>query len=67
MLSFVSLTQSNLFCFNYKGRARPAHFMLRRQGTPAELIKISSRSKNEAMEGLSMLTVPGADICRAIR
>ena len=36
-LSFVILAQSNLFCFNY---ARSGHFMLRRQETPAELIKI---------------------------
>ena len=66
MLSFVSLAQSNIFCFNYKGRARPGHFMLRRQGTPTELIKFCSSSKDEAREGLSMLTVPGADISGAI-
>ena len=43
------------------GRARPGHFMLWRQGTPAELIKICSSSKDEAREGLSMLTVPRAE------
>ena len=53
------MAQSNLLCFIYKGRARPGHFMLRRQGTPA--IKICSNSKGEAREGMSMLTVPRAD------
>ena len=65
-LSFASLAQSNLFCFNYKGQARPGHFMLQRQGMPAELIKICSSSKDEARELLSMLTVPRADISGAI-
>ena len=72
----VSLAQSNLFCLLCKRgarprarrvRARPGHFMLRRQGTPAELIKFCSRSKDEAREGLSILTVPRADISGAIR
>ena len=34
---------------------------------PAELIKICSSSKDESRDGLSMLTVPGADISGAIR
>ena len=66
MCIVLSLAQSILFCFNYKGRARHGHFMLRRQGTPGERIKICSSSKDEAREGLSMLTVPRDDISGAI-
>ena len=59
----VSLAQSNLFYYE----PVPGYFMLRRQRKPAELIKICSSSKDEAREGLSMLTVPRADISGAIR
>ena len=57
VFSFENLTQSNLFFFNYKDESVRVNFMLRRQGTPAELINFVQAKRMKAREGLSMVTV----------
>ena len=67
VFSFVYLTQSNLFSFQYKDEPVRVNFMLRRHGTPAELINLVQAKRMRTREGPSMLTVPQAGTSVSIR
>ena len=72
----MSLAQSYLFCFNHKGFKANNSFALIKvtwsfyapeTGNASGTNKICLSSKDEAREGLRMLTVPRADTGCAIR